>query len=140
MGVAARAAAAAEAPVVLLEMVAGKSAGVRARKVGVDAGPEPGPAKTLLAVCVRSCGASIPLDVVGEPETAELKMMPSPVIPTLVTVPELDAPFETNRVRTSVTEEIAVAVVTTVAIGMVAEVKPVAFDAGAQLFVLSRYT
>jgi hypothetical protein len=67
-------------------------------------------------------------------------MMPSPVIPTLVTVPELDAPFETNRVRTSVTEEIAVAVVTTVAIGMVAEVKPVAFDAGAQLFVLSRYT
>jgi hypothetical protein len=140
VGVAARAAAAAEAPVVLLEMVAGKSAGVRARKVGVDAGPEPGPAKTLLAVCVRSCGVSIPLDVVGEPGTAGLKMMPSPAIPTLVTVPELTGPFATKRVRTSVTAEIAVLVVTTVAIGMVAEVKPVAFDAGAQLFVVSRYT
>jgi hypothetical protein len=69
--------------------------------------------------------------VIGEPETAGLKMMPSPVIPTLVTDPA--PPLETKRVRTSLTEEIAVLVVTTVAMGMLAVVKPVVFDAGAQL-------
>jgi hypothetical protein len=132
--------AVAAVPVVLLEIVAGKSAGARARKVGAAAGPEPGPAKTVLAVCVRSCGASVPLDVTGEPETVGLKMMPSPAIPTLVTVPELVAPFETNMVRTSVIVEIAVLVVTTVAIGMVVAVKPVVFDAGIQLFDVFRYT
>jgi hypothetical protein len=119
-------------PVVLLEIVAGRSAGARARKVGVAAGPEPGPAKTVFGVWVRSCGASVPLEVIGEPETVGLKMMPSPVIPTLVTVPGLVTPLETNRVRTSVIEEIAVLVVTTLAIGMLAVVKPVVFDAGAQ--------
>jgi hypothetical protein len=140
VGVAARAAAVAALPVVLLEIAAGRSAAANARKVGVAAGPEPGPAKTLLAACVRSCGARVPLEVVGEPGTAGLKMMPSPVIPTLVTVPGLVTPVETNRVRTSVTKEIAVLVVTTVAIGMFAVEKPVAFDAGAQLFEGSRYT
>jgi hypothetical protein len=78
--------------------------------------------------------------VTGEPETAELKRMPSPDIPTLVTVPVLVTPLETNIVRTSVTEEIAVLVVTTVAIGMLAVAKPVVFDAGAQLFAGLRYT
>jgi hypothetical protein len=125
-------------PVVLLEIVAGRSAGARARKVGVSAGPEPGPAKTTLDVWVRSCGASVPLEVTGEPETLGLKMIPSPVIPTLVTDPL--APLETNMVRTSVIEEIAVLVVTTVAIGMVAALKPVVFDAGAQLLEVFRYT
>jgi hypothetical protein len=116
-------------PVVLLEIVAGRSAGAKARKVGVAAGPEVGPAKTVPAVCVRSCGASVPLNVIGEPETVGLNMIPSPVIPTLFT-----NPVETNGVRTSVIEEIAVLVAMTVAIGMLATVKPVVFDAGAQLF------
>ena len=130
-GVEASAVAVAALPVVLLEIVAGRSAGARGRKVGVAAGPEPGPAKTVLGVWVRSCGASVPLEVTGEPETLGLKMMPSPVIPTLVTDP---LPLlETNIVRTSVIEEIAVLVVTTVAIGMVVALKPVVFDAGAQL-------
>jgi hypothetical protein len=65
-------------------------------------------------------------------------MMPSPVIPTLVTVPELVAPFETNMVRTSVIEDIAELVVMTVAIGIAAAVKPVVFDAGAQFCEGSR--
>ena len=65
-------------------------------------------------------------------------MMPSPVIPTLVTDPVVL--FETNSVRTSVTEEIAVLVVATVAIGMLPVVKPVVFDAGAQLLAGLRYT
>jgi hypothetical protein len=137
-GVPARAVAVAALPVVLLEIDVGRSAGARVRKVGVAAAPEPGPAKTVLAVWVRSWGASAPLEVTGEPETAELKMTPSPVIPTLVTDPvEL---FETNRVRTSVTEEIAVLVVATVATGMLPAAKPVVFDAGAQLFEGLRYT
>jgi hypothetical protein len=67
-------------------------------------------------------------------------MMPSPVIPTLVTVPELVPPFETNMVRTSAIEEIAELVVITVAIGIAAAVKPVVFDAGAQLLEVLRYT
>lgn len=78
--------------------------------------------------------------MIGEPETVGLKMMPSPVIPTVVTDPELVAPPETNMVRTSVIEEIAVLVVTTVAIGMAAAVKPVLFDAGAQFCEGLRYT
>ncbi len=127
-------------PVVLLEIVAGKSAGAKARKVGVAASPEAGPAKTVWVVWVRSCGVSVPLDVIGEPETVGLNMMPSPAIPTLATPPELVAPFETNMVRTSVIEEIVVLVVMTVAIGMLVEVKPVVFDAGAQLFEVLRYT
>src|SRR5208282_2505207 len=49
-------------------------------------------------------------------------------------------PPETKGVRTSVTEEIAALVVTTVAIGMLEAVKPVVFDAGAQLLAGSRYT
>ena len=76
----------------------------------------------------------------GEPETVELKIIPSPVIPTLVTLPVLVAPFETNMVRTSVIEEMAVLVVTTVAMGMVPVVKPVVLDAGAQLFAGLRNT
>ena len=140
MGLTVRAVAVAELPVVLLEIVAGRSAGARARKVGVAAGPEPGPAKTVWVACVRSCGAMVPLEVIGEPQTVGLKMMPSPVIPTLVTVPELVAPFETNMVRTSVIEEIAELVVMTVAIGIAAAVKPVVFDAGAQLLEVLRYT
>jgi hypothetical protein len=129
-------------PVVLLEIVAGRSAGTKARKLGVAAAPEPGPAKTVLGVWVRSCGVSVPLEVTGEPGTVVLKMIPSPVIPTLVTdpLPEPLALFETNMVRTSVIEEIAVLVVTTVAIGMVVALKPVVFDAGAQLFEVFRYT
>ena len=46
----ARAVAVAALPEVLLVMEAGKSVAARARKVGVAAGPEPGPAKTVLAV------------------------------------------------------------------------------------------
>lgn len=140
VGAAARLMEVAALPVVLLEMVVGRSAGASARKVGVAAGPEPGPARTLLADCVSSWGASVPLDVVGEPETVGLKMMPSPVIPMLVTVPGLVTPFETKRVRTSVTDEIAVGVVLTVAIGIVAVLNPVVFAAGVQLCAGSRYT
>jgi hypothetical protein len=67
-------------------------------------------------------------------------MMPSPVIPTLVTDPEPPVPPEINMVRTSVIEEIAELVVMTVAIGIVAAVKPVVFDTGAQLLEVLRYT
>ena len=140
MGLAARAEAVAALPEVLLEIVAGMSAGASERNVGVADGPDPGPAKTVLGVWVRSCGASVPLAVTGEPATVGLKMIPSPAIPTLITVPGEVTPFETNMVRTSVTEEIAVLVVTTLAIGMVAVAKPVVFDAGAQLCEGSRYT
>ena len=59
-------------PVVLLNNVGGKSPGVSARNVGVAACPEPGPAKIVLAVWARSCGVSVPLDVIGEPETVGL--------------------------------------------------------------------
>ena len=127
-------------PVVLLEIDAGRSAGAIARKVGVAAGPEPGPAKTVLAAWVSSCGASDPLEVMGEPVTVGLKIMPSPAIPTLVTVPPLVALLETNGVRTSLMDEIAVLEVTTVAMGMFPAAKPVVFDAGAQLFATFRYT
>jgi hypothetical protein len=92
----------------------------------------------MLAVWVRSCGASVPIDVIGEPETVGLKMMPSPLIPTLVTDPV--APFEMKILRTSAIEEIAVLLVTTVAMGMVVALKPVVFDAGAQLLAVLRYT
>jgi hypothetical protein len=118
--------------------IVGRSDATSARKVGVAAGPEPGPAKTVLAVWVRNCGANVPLDVIGEPVTARRKMMPSPVIPTLVTVPPPVAPLETNGVRTSVIDEIAVLVVTTVAMGMFPAAKPVVFDAGAQLLAAFR--
>jgi hypothetical protein len=64
--------------------------------------------------------------------------MPSPFIPTLVTVPF--APFELKILRTSAIEEIAVLLVTTVAMGMVVALKPVVFDAVAQLLAVSRYT
>jgi hypothetical protein len=140
VGVAAKAVAVAALPVVLLEIVPGRSADANARKVGVAGNPEPGPAKTMFAVCVRSCGTTVPPDVIGEPETVGLKMIPSPVIPTLVTVPDPVTPLETNMVRTSVIEEIAALEVTTVAIGMLAEVNPVVFDAGTQLFAGLRYT
>jgi len=140
VGLEAKAAAVAAFPVVLLEIVAGKSADAKARNVGLAAGPEPGPAKTALAVWVRSCGASVPLDVIGEPETVGLKTMPSPAIPTLVTFPEPVAPLETNMVRTSETDEIEVLVVTAVAIGMLAVLKPEVLDAGAQFWDASRYT
>jgi hypothetical protein len=140
VGFAARAVAVAAVPEVLLEIVAGRSAGTSARKVGVAACPELGPAKTVLPVCVRSCGVSVPLEVTGDPETVGLNMMPSPAMPTLVTDPEPLGPLETNIVRTSVIDEIAVLAVMTVAIGMVAALKPVVFDAGAQLFEVLRYT
>ena len=140
VGLDTRAVAVAALPVVLLEIVAGKSPGANVRNVGVAACPEPGPAKTVLAVWVMSCGASVPVDVIGEPETVGLKMMPSPFIPTLVTDPEPFAPFETKILRTSVIEEIAVLLVTTVAMGMVVALKPVVFDAGAQLLAVLRYT
>jgi hypothetical protein len=57
-------------------------------------------------------------------------------------MPEAFPPLvlDTNMVRTSVIEVIADPPVATVAMGMVAEVNPVVFDAGAQLFVVSRYT
>ena len=140
MGLEAKAEAVAALPVVLLAIVAGRSAAAKLRNVGVAAGPEPGPAKRVLAVWVRSWGDSVPLDVTGEPETVGLKMMPSPVIPTLVTVPGMATPVETKGVRTSVIEEIVVLVVMAVAIGMAAPVKPVVFEAGAQLLDVLRYT
>ena len=67
-------------------------------------------------------------------------MIPSPVIPTLVTVPGFVTPFVTNNVRTSLTDEMALLVVMTVAMGMAAVAKPVVFEAGAQLREGSRYT
>jgi hypothetical protein len=131
VGLEANADAVAALPVVLLDKVEGKSADTKARNVGVAAGPEPGPARTALLVWLSSCGARVPVDVIGEPETVELKTMPSPVMPTLVTEP---VPlFETNSVRTSVMVDIAELVVTTVAIGMLPLVKPVVLDIGAQL-------
>lgn len=139
-GMEARAVAVAAFPEVLLFIEAGRSDELRARNVGVAGDPVLGPAKTVLAAWVRSWGASVPFDVMGEPETMELKIMPSPFIPTLVTVPELPGGTETNMVRTSVIEEIAVLAVTTVAIGILADVKPVVFDDGAQLPAVLRYT
>jgi hypothetical protein len=140
VGLEASVVAVAALPVVLLEMIAGRSAGTKVRNEGEADGPELGPARTELALCEISCGASVPLEVMGEPETAALKIIPSPVIPTLVTEPDtLPAP-ETNMVRTSVIEEIVVPVVTTVAIGMVVPLKPEVFDAGAQLLDVLRYT
>ena len=67
-------------------------------------------------------------------------MMPSPVIPTLVTVPGFVTPFETKRVRTSVIDEMALLAVMTVAMGMVAVANPMVFEDGAQLREGSRYT
>src|SRR6266446_1595550 len=63
------------------------SAATRARKVGVAAPPDVGPANTRLAACVSSAGTSVPLVVIGEPVTVELKTTPSPVMATEVTVP-----------------------------------------------------
>jgi hypothetical protein len=140
VGLDARAVAVAALPLELLVIDEGRSDAVKLRKVGVAAAPELGPARTVLAVCVASCGASVPLEVIGEPETLVLKIIPSPLIPTLVTVPGLVAPVETNMVRMSLTAEIAVAVVTTVAMGMAAVVNPVVLDAGTQLLPGSRYT
>ena len=139
-GVDTRAVAVAALPVVLLKIVVGRSLGESGRNDGVAACPESGPARIVLAVWVRSCGASVPNDVIGEPETVGLKMMPSPFIPTLVTDPEPITPFETKILRTSVIEEITVLLVTTVAMGMVVALKPVVFDAGAQLLAVLRYT
>ena len=140
VGMEVRAVAVAAFPEVLLEMAVGRSVAANARKVGVAAGPEFGPARTLLAACVSNWGANVPLVVVGEPGTVGLKMMPSPVIPTLVTDPEPVPLFETNNVRTSVSAEILLLVVTTVAMGIAAPANPVVFDAGAQLRAGSRYT
>jgi hypothetical protein len=72
MGLETRAVAVAALPVVLLKIVVGRSPGVSARNVGVAAGPVPGPAKTVFAVWVRSCGVSVPVEVIGEPETVGL--------------------------------------------------------------------
>ena len=94
----------------------------------------------MFAAWVSNCGVSVPLDVIGEPETVGLKTTPSPVIPTLVTVPLPVCELETNMVRTSVMEVIAVLEVTTIAIGMFEPVKPVVFDPGAQLFAALRNT
>jgi hypothetical protein len=47
----------------------GKSAATRARNVGADAPPEDGPARTRFAFCVASVTASVPLVVMGEPDT-----------------------------------------------------------------------
>ena len=73
------------------------------------------------------------IDAMKDPATVELKIIPSPVIPTLVTDPAPVAPLVTNMVRTSVTAEMAVLVVTTLAMGMAPLVKPVVLEAGAQL-------
>ena len=72
VGVDERLDAVAALPEVLLEMVEGRSPATNERNVGVAACPEPGPANTLLADCARSCGARVPLVVVGEPGTEEL--------------------------------------------------------------------
>jgi hypothetical protein len=61
------------------------SADASARKVGVAAAPEVGPAKTWFAVCVASENARVPLEVIGEPVTARID---GTVAATLVTVPE----------------------------------------------------
>jgi hypothetical protein len=135
VGAAANAVAVAALPEVLLVIEVGKSAATSARKVGVAADPEGGPAKIAWADWVRSCGVSVPVEVTGEPETVELKMIPSPDIPTLAT-----EPAETNMVRTSVIVEIAELLVTTSAMGMAVEVKPVVLNAGAQLLAVLRYT
>lgn len=49
--------------------------------------PDVGPAKNVLAVWVSKAGTSVPVVVIGDPETVELKITPSPVIATEVTVP-----------------------------------------------------
>lgn len=61
------------------------SAETRARKVGVAAPPEVGPANTVLAVSVASVIANVPLVVIGEPETDKKE---GTVSPTEVTVPD----------------------------------------------------
>lgn len=139
-GVENRAVAVAALPVVLLEILRGRSPAKSARKVGVAGCPDAGPANKVLADCVNSWGVSVPVEVTGDPDTVGLKMIPSPPMATLVTDPEPIDPPETNIVRTSVTDEIAELLVTTVAMGIVVAPKPVVFDAGAQLLAVLRYT
>jgi hypothetical protein len=135
-----RSVAVAALPVVLLEMLRGRSPAKSARKVGVAGCPDTGPANKVLAVCVISCGVSVPVEVTGDPDTVGLKMIPSPPMATLVTDPEPVDPLEMNIVRTSATDEIAELLVTTVAMGMVVAMKPVVFDPGAQLLAVLRNT
>ena len=63
---------------------AGISAVVKARKVGVAAAPDEGPAKIEFTACVVSVPVRVPLLVTGEPETV---MMDGNARPTEVTVP-----------------------------------------------------
>jgi hypothetical protein len=77
---------------------AGKSADTRLRNVGVAVEPLVGPAKTVFAVCFNSPGTNVPELVTGDPGTVLLKITPSPVCPTLVTVPPL-APATADQVQ-----------------------------------------
>ena len=72
-----------------------KSAAARARNAGAAALPEIGPANTVFAVCVSKAGANVPVAVTGDPLTAALNTVPSPVMATEVTgVAETSWPLE----------------------------------------------
>lgn len=68
-------------------ILVGRSATTRARNVGVADGPELGPANTVFTSWVFKDGARVPEVVIGDPVTAVLKTVPSPVMATEVTVP-----------------------------------------------------
>ena len=83
VGLDASAVAVAAFPVVLWFSV-GTSALTSARKVGVAAEPELGPASTIFALCVLSVSVIVPEVVIGEPLAL---MIDGGVIATDVTVP-----------------------------------------------------
>src|SRR5262245_58529895 len=72
------------ATLVTVPVPAGRSAVTRDRKLGCAAPPDVGPAHTVFALCVVLLIASVPLVVIGEPETENSA---GTVWPTLVTVP-----------------------------------------------------
>src|SRR5271157_1814294 len=73
---------------VMVRPVVGRSATATARNVGARAEPVEGPARKVLAVwAIRLAGVNVPLVVTGVSALA-VKITPSPVQDTEVTVPE----------------------------------------------------
>ena len=70
----------------MLPMLAGKSARSRTRKPGVAAPPDDGPAKTVLADSLAHVAVSVPEDDTGEPLTLNSEGRDKP---TEVTVPKV---------------------------------------------------
>ena len=64
-----------------------KSAATSFLQLGEAGDPVLGPARTVLAVSAIKVGTSVPAEVTGDPVTLVLKITPSPVMPTLVTLP-----------------------------------------------------